>query len=250
MLQQFSVKGFSVLLILGFCSGPALANDLTIDPVISVKRHLELDTRLHASDIQVSQKKGEIILTGTVESLQEKQLAEEVTQRIVGYNYSIAGLKVKPPFVPDTKIQNEIDIAVPAHCQVEIHDLQITVHNGNVILKGRTNALHHKMVAEYVATNIRGVKSVTNNIIVSGPKESDTLIRENILSLLSPYFKENNLDSVGAVVKNGNVTLSGRVDNFDQIRYIKEVSQNVPGVVAVRSELKKKHVIKESGSKN
>lgn len=227
----------ATLLILG--STPVLATDTTMDPVALIRQHLQLDSRIHATDVQINRKGDSIVLSGSVMSLAEKQLVEETVERTWGKNYSTKDLKVMPPSVPDYEIQRNIATAIPAHCQVEIHDLGIEVRDGNVTLKGATTALHHQTIAAYVASNTKGVKSVTNNIRVVGKSQSDQLLRENIRSLLDAYLKENEVQ-LDIAVNNGKVTLGGEVSNYDQARYIRQTAENVPGVVSVEDKMRRK----------
>lgn len=210
------------------------ATDVGSDPVLLVKQQLQLDSRIQAAHIQVGIKGNKVILAGVVASLAEKQLVEEIAKRIMGEDYSIAGLNVVPPPVPDLEIQRAIAASIPAHCQIQIHDFTAEVKEGKVVLKGRTDALHHRVLAEHAVSNIRGVKSVANQILVVGNRTSDALIRENILSVLDSYFKENGIGGVRVSVSDGKVTLNGTVENYDQERYIKESAEKVAGVVSVK----------------
>lgn len=216
------------------------------DSITAVKQQLSLDSRVNASNIQVNLKAGKIVFSGTVSSLAEIKLIGELTDRVVGNHYSLSGLTVSPPFVPDAEIQKAIAVSIPSHCQTDIKDLQISVVGGVVKLSGSTNALHHKMMAGQVAENTRGVKAVTNAILVSGHRASDKLIRENILAVLNPYLIKNGIGSLNVTVEDGRATLKGDADSFDQEKYIKETAENVPGVVAVKSELKRKIIIRET----
>ncbi len=215
---------------------PVLATDTTMDPVALIGQHLQLDSRIHATNVQINRKGDTIILSGSVMSLAEKHLVEEVVERTWGKNYSAKELKVVPPSVPDYEIQRNIATSIPAHCQVEIHDLGIEVRDGNVTLNGRTNALHHQIMAAHVAANTKGVKSVTNNIRVVGKRQSDQLLLENIHALLDSYTKENEVQ-LNLAVDAGKVTLRGEVTNYDQARYIRQIAENVPGVVSVEDKM-------------
>ena len=181
-------------------------------------------------------------------SLAEQDLAEEIVKQVVGNNYSVAKLKVTPPFVSDNEIQKNILTSVPAHCLVEIHDFQAQVQQGNVTLNGRANALHHSRIAEFTARNTRGVKSVANRIQITGPSPSDQLIEESVFALLNPYLKQNDI-RINVDVKNGVVKLTGEVKSYDQERTIKETAQNCKGVTKVESQLKRAREPFDKGSR-
>ncbi|MBI5299180.1 MAG: BON domain-containing protein [Deltaproteobacteria bacterium] len=217
--------------------------DTAMDPVALIRQHLQLDSRIHATDVQINRKDDSLILFGSVMNLAEKQLLEEIIERTWGKNYSTKELKVNPSSVPDYEIQRNIATAIPAHCQIEIRDLGIEVRDGNVTLKGTTNALHHRIMAAYVAANTKGVKSVTNNIHVIGKRASDQLLAENIRSLLDSYLKDSDIQ-LRVAVNNGKVTLGGEVSSYDQTRYIRQTAENVPGVVSVEDKMTRKTEIR------
>lgn len=203
-----------------------------------VQRHLQADVRIHAADIRVTQKGQKVFLSGTVSSLLEKDLVEEVLKRTVGNDYVLKGLRMDPPAVSDKAIQEAVLSSVPAHCQFQIDNFRVQVQNGHVRLYGETDALHHREVPEFAVRSLRGVRSVANNIHVASTEKSDRLIQETVLSLLFSYFKENGLQGIRVTVRKGKVVLDGEVQNRDQENTIVGAAKNAPGVVAVTNRLK------------
>jgi osmotically-inducible protein OsmY len=120
---------------------------------------------------------------------------------------------------------------------VKLQNFDVQVKDGNVTLLGQTESLHHSTMAGYVASNVRGVKSVTNRIIVNDNRASDKLIRENISAVLDDYLKKNDINWLGIATKNGTVTLSGTVGSYEQERHITDVVQRLPGVVSLQNKL-------------
>lgn len=202
-----------------------------------VQKTISLDSRIDASNIRIASQGNKVVISGTVGSLIEKQLVEEAAKSVVGSDYSVSGLKVVPPMVSDVDIKRSIETSVPSHCQVKLQNFEVQVKDGNVTLSGQTDSLHHSTMAGYVASTIRGVKSVTNRIVVDDNRASDKLIRENISAVLDDYLKKNNINWLGIAVKNGAVTLSGDVGNYEQERHITDVVQRLPGVVSLQNKL-------------
>jgi hyperosmotically inducible protein len=221
--------------MLGSMSAYAAEGSLTMVPL--VQKYINLDSRIDSTNLHVTNQGSKVVISGTVGSIFEKQLVEETAKSVVGSDYSASGLKVVPPLVSDTDIKRGIEASVPTHCQVKLQNFDVQVKDGNVTLLGQTDSLHHSTMAGYVASNVRGVKSVTNRIVVNDNRASDKLIRENVSAVLDGYLKKNGINWLGVAVKNGMVTLSGDASSYEQERHITDVVQRLPGVVSVQNKI-------------
>lgn len=213
------------------------AEGVAPNTALLVQKYITLDSRIDSSNIRIADQGRKVVISGTVGSVIEKQLVEEVVKSVVGNDYSLGGLKVVPPLVSDADIQRSIEAAVPSHCQVKLQNFNVQVKSGNVTLLGQTDSLHHSTMAGYVASNVRGVKSVTNRIVVNDNRASDKLIRENIAAVLDDYLLESDINGLGIAVKNGAVTLNGTVSSYEHERHITDVVQRLPGVVSVQNKI-------------
>lgn len=214
------------------------AEDEELNVTTEIQKRINLNPRIDSSNIHITYQKNKVVFSGTVDCIAEKQLVEEVAKSVVGGYYNINELKVVPPAVSDSDIKQSIEVSMPVHCLKHLRDFSVQVNDGNVTLSGRTDALHHSTMAEYVAGNTRGVKGVTNNILVSSLKESDRLLRENILSLLSTNLGKKKVVSINVIVLDGKVILKGNVESYDQKKYVLELIVSVPGTVSVQDDLK------------
>lgn len=213
------------------------AKSVAPNDVPLVQKYIALDSRIDSSNIRIVDQGHKVVISGTVGSVIEKQLVEEVAKSVVGNDYSLSALKVVPPVVSDADIQRSIEAAVPSHCLVRLQNFNVQVKDGNVTLLGQTDSLHHSTMASYVASNIRGVKSVTNRIVVNDNRASDKQIRENIAAVLDDYLKKNDVNWPGIAVKNGAVILSGTISSYEQERHVTDVVQRLPGVVSVQNKM-------------
>lgn len=198
----------------------------------SANRLLALDSRIDAGSVKVVKKGSKTDVSGTVQSLGEKLLVKELLDEGGIKNIDVSKLKVVPPQISDVEIRKSIMVAVPAHCLVKIDDFDVIVKNGNVTIRGVTGALHHKNMAEYVASYTKGVRSVRNLMVVdvSGTSFTDRKIEEN----LRFRFTQNNLgSSLDIFVKNGLVTLKGNLADVDQKKKMLELAETAPGVARV-----------------
>lgn len=227
-----------VLAIVGILGGVAAhAAEEASSMAPQVQKYINLDSRIDSSNLHITDKGNKVVISGTVGSMIEKQLVEETAKSVAGSDYTASGLKVVPPLVSDADIKRSIEASVPSHCQVKLQNFDVQVKDGNVTLSGQTDSLHHSTMAGYVASNVRGVKSVTNRIVVNDNRASDKLIRENIAAVLDDYLLESDINGLGIAVKNGAVTLNGTVSSYEHERHITDVVQRLPGVVSVQNKI-------------
>lgn len=227
-----------VLATVGMLGGmSAYAAEGVSNMVPMVQKYINLDSRIDSSSLRIVAQGNKVVISGTVGSIVEKQFVEEAAKSVVGSDYNVSGLKVVPPLVSDADVKHSIEASVPTHCQVKLQNFDVQVKDGNVTLSGQTDSLHHSTMAGYVASNVRGVKSVANRIIVNDNRASDKLIRENISAVLDGYLKESDINSLGISVKSGVVTLSGDVHSYEQERHIVDVAQRLPGVVSLQNKM-------------
>ena len=121
-------------------------------------------------------------------------------------------------------------------------NLAFRVNGANVTLLGQVTRPTLKSDAGRVVKSIEGVESVTNDIEVLPPSPNDDRIRRAVYRAL---FSSPTLDryAMGAVppihiiVKNGNVTLVGVVDNEMDKNVAGIQANSVSGVFAVQNDL-------------
>jgi osmotically-inducible protein OsmY len=78
------------------------------------------------------------------------------------------GLAAKPP-VTDDLLYDEIRSKLAADQVVKGGAIEVEVHDGVVVLKGKVEEERQKDKAEKVAKKVNGVKSVKNEIVLSRP---------------------------------------------------------------------------------
>ena len=107
-------------------------------------------------------------------------------------------------------------------------------------LVGHVDTLKDCHIAMRLASEVRGVKDVINNIdIESYGKFSDETISNRILQELS----KSPLDyrDITRRVSRGEVTLWGGLDTHEDVELAKEIAMGVEGVIKVRNNM---HVAK------
>lgn len=234
-MNRYYAFFITVTLLLSSLSPTVHAADLNHAALIA--QAVQLDSRIGTTNLKVVLRGDKYVITGIVPSLFGKDLVEEVVRDIVGDQHFINKLTVNPPPVPDEEIRNAINVAVPAHCQMDIKDFTVEVRNGTVTLGGIGKSLHHRWLANHLARGTKGVKAVENKIEVVGERKSDQWMRENILILLQSQFSEDSLSNLNVTVKDGRVTVGGVAYNYRDKERIAEIVRNVNGVVSITNKV-------------
>jgi len=114
--------------------------------------------------------------------------------------------------------------------------------DGTVTLLGAAARPSLKSDAENVVKRIEGVEKVVNQIDVLPPSPADDQIRRAEFRAIygSPQLTKYSwqaVQSIHIIVKNGNVTLAGAVDNEGDKNVALIQAKSVPGVFAVNDKL-------------
>ncbi|MDP3372462.1 MAG: BON domain-containing protein [Candidatus Paracaedibacteraceae bacterium] len=141
------------------------------------------------------------------------------------------------------------------------NDIIVFVKDAIVVLSGRVRSYAEKHLAEETVKNVRGVKAVAEEIIVdlhASLLRSDVDIAQAIVRTLEWDVSIIPPEKIKVVVENGNVELTGEVDDYYQkerafkcIRYLYGVKNIVnritfkPPQSNISAELVSKEIMKE-----
>ena len=160
-------------------------NQITIDPAlqehsdawIAWKIHYQL--LVHAdvsySDTKVDVKDGVVTLTGTAESVAQKELTGEYAKDIdwvksVKNDLVVKAAPAKPhtmgEAIDDASITSQVKYALFTHKSTSALKTKVTTTDGVVVITGEAANDAEKSLVGKLAQRIRGVKSVTNNMTV------------------------------------------------------------------------------------
>lgn len=176
------------------------------------------DPRLVSKDIEVMVENGFVTLTGLVNSLLEKNAANDDAMDTVGVLRVKNLIKVRPPAkVSDNEIVKSVRDAFAVNPYVTEDQIRVTVLLGRVFLSGRVESFFEKDKAGELAARQKGVVAVNNNITVymGLPDSEDWEILQDIKSELwwSPFVDEKKIE---VSVKDGIAYLSGKVDDINE----------------------------------
>ena len=120
--------------------------------------------------------------------------------------------------------------------EVDDSAIGVTAKEGVVTLTGFINSYAGKLAAERVVKRVRGVRAVANDITVRLMVDrTDADIASDAVRALKlrPRIPEN----VQVIVRNGQVTLTGKVEWLLQKEQAEEAVRHVPGVIGVLNHI-------------
>ena len=225
----------------------------------------ELSPYLRAHDIDVIVVDGKATLTGTVDEAISKDLAREIALGVPGVTSVDNQIEVKADYVRAQRAEGErsfgelvddasVSAAVKSKLLWSAHtdglDTKVETRDGAVRLTGTADSSEARALAERLAMNTRGVRSVDNQIKVvpssgtvaksrdeaseAGQSISDTWITTKIKST---YLMSSNIHSndISVTTKDGEVTLSGETQSSAEKALAIELARNIKGVKSVAS---------------
>jgi osmotically-inducible protein OsmY len=203
-----------------------------------VQEAIKWEPLLNAAEIGVTAKDGIITLTGVVDSYAKKSEAEKAAKNVVGVKAVVE--KIQLQFgscdkADDNQIATSILNSFNWNWKIANDNVKVKVEDGWVTLDGELQWNYQKEAAQNSATNIIGVKGVTNNIKIKS-ETHDEIEKKNIESAIARNWSINNLD-IQVKVAGTKVILNGTVFSVYQKDEAARIAWNAPGVWNVDNEI-------------
>lgn len=230
----------------------------------SIWTAIALNRNLGLFDISVDVNGDTAVLTGTVESDVERDLAEQIAlgvdgiarvdnQVTVDAEHEGERTEARSDFsqrVQDATITATVKSKLLWNDNTHGMDINVETNNGVVTLNGTAPSDASKDLAEGLAENTDNVRSVENNLRVApdgddadrtddsrtaGDTVNDAWVTSKVKS---SYLFNRNLSGMDIEVEtnNGQVTLAGEVANDTEKALAVEVAENIRGVNGVNAE--------------
>jgi osmotically-inducible protein OsmY len=229
----------AVLLLL-LSAGPARAEEQPGDSSIDywVKNALREDPRISSEALTVSTTDGIVKLSGPVRNLAARKYAISEAEKIKGVRGVLDEMNVECPPRFDSDIAQDILHRLLDSSSIQTRNIDVDVSDGQVTLQGSVSSWAEAEQAELLATETRGVKSVTNDLGVDyQTKRSDDEIRKDVQARLAREAYLTGLP-IQVAVKDGVVTLSGTVGTAHQKTFAERNIRWIRDVKEVRNDLK------------
>ncbi len=163
-------------------------DQITLDPALKehsdawigfkIRTQLLVRSNVSYTHTKVEVKDGVVTLTGTAENLAQKELTGEYAKEIdwvksvkndIVVNASPATGQTLAEKIDDASITSQVKLALFTHKSTSALKTKVTTTDGVVVISGEAANDAEKSLVEKLATSVRGVKSVTNNMTVKAP---------------------------------------------------------------------------------
>jgi len=204
-----------------------------------VLAELACDTTVDETEIGVQVKNGIVTLVGTVDVYAKKIAAREASHRVHGVLDVVDELQVKVPGIgarTDTEVARAVREALEWDAFVPDEKITSTVSLGIVTLEGLVQTWTQRADAERVVRGLTGVRGVINQITVSAKPVDPVRIKNEIEDALERQA-EREARRIGVNVKDGVVTITGRIRSWAEKNAIDRVVGFAPGVRRVEDQL-------------
>jgi len=233
----------------------AVVNNIEVEPPVvadgTLVENIEIaladDPATDSFEIRAEAKEGSVVLTGEVESYAEAQLATTVTKNVRG----VAAVTNNITVVfegerDDSDIEEEIERRLAWDTRVDSAGVDVAVRDGDVTLTGEVPSLFQKGVSQSLAW-VRGVNDVSIDPLEIAWWDRDEMLDRDILESKSDaavadavrnallYDPRVRSFETTVIVEEGEVTLTGTVDNLQARRAAAETTANVHGVWEVNN---------------
>jgi osmotically-inducible protein OsmY len=186
------------------------------------------------------------VLTGTVEVFQDKENADKRAHRVKGIKAVDNEIQVAGAEVPDSVLQEKLTKAI-AYDRVgygtgPFNAISVRVQNGVATLGGHAYGPVDASSAVGVASNMKGIRDVIDDIQVDPVSPMDDRIRLQAFRTIYgfPSLNKYAIDPAKPIrisVANGNLTLYGVVDSQADKDAAGIRANSVPGVFKVINDL-------------
>jgi hyperosmotically inducible periplasmic protein len=139
----------------------------------------------------------------------------------------------------DTTITTAVKNKLTADPTTSAAKIDVDTSNGVVTLSGKVPTAAEKSEAERIARNTQGVRQVVNNISAEGGETGagGTSNDMAILTSIKSKYVANGIIGTNVDVKNGEVTITGEVDNAQEKARAEEIARQTSGVKSVKNQL-------------
>ena len=146
-------------------SPPGGADVADPDLAHAVRRALEWDALAPAEHVHVTVTRGNITLTGMVQSIAERTEAERSIERLRGVRHIDNRIDVCPAVDPGS-LRAEIEAALARRGTQDTSPLHLTITDGRVIIAGPVRSAAERQVVLGTIQGTRGVERVDDRLVV------------------------------------------------------------------------------------
>lgn len=206
-----------------------------------VMEELKWEPAIHSSEIGVAVKNGVVTLSGTVDTYQEKKMAEKAALKVAGVKGIAEDIEIRLSYhdqKTDAELAQAVVNALKWNALVPDDNIKIKVENAWVTAQGMVEWAYEQNAVRDAIASIVGIKGISNLVKVM-PKLDPADVKKKI----SAAFERNAMiDANNILIENiGNkVMLAGKVSSYAEKREAEHVAWNAPGVASVENNIEVK----------
>lgn len=203
-----------------------------------VEAQLDWDRRFDSRQIGVAVKDGVVALSGYVASYAEQRAVEEAVRSVAGVRAIANDIVVELAHDAkrsDAEIAEAVLKALGVNVAVPRDAVTLVVRDGWVTLDGQVSLWFQKNAAESCVSTLRGVRGVTNNIVIRSRASL-----EDVTSKIEDAFRRQahiDAERIRVQALEGTVTLEGEVRSLQERQQAEIAAWQAPGVSQVIDKL-------------
>ena len=220
----------------------AFQNDARI--VTAAKSSYVFQVYLKGDDIKIESKNGAVTLTGVVSEEFHKSLAKETIAALPGVESVDNRLELKgaPPTAnSDAWLELKVKSTLLFHKSVSAENTEVDVKDGVVTLRGDASSQAQRELTTEYAKDVDGVKSVSNEMKVSGKMHRTVAVKIDDASITAQVkmalwvHRSTSVVNTKVETKNGAVTVSGKAKNRAEKELVSKLAGDINGVKSIHN---------------
>ncbi len=203
-----------------------------------VEEELRWDPDIDATDIGVAVKNGVVTLAGFLRSYMQKYDAERDAKRVAGVVGVANDIEVRLPAIhqkPDPELAREAAEEIKRELPYSHSLVKVLVSNGWVTLEGDVEWNYQKERAETAARRVKGIKGITNFVMVK-PRVEPTDVKRKIEEALK-RTAEVDANRITVEANGTEVVLKGTVRSWAEREEAERAAWQAPGVRRVDNRI-------------
>jgi osmotically-inducible protein OsmY len=203
-----------------------------------VEDELRWDPDIDDTDIAVNVNNGIVTLAGFVRSYVQKYQAETAAKRVAGAVGVVNDIEVRLPDIderPDPEIVRDAIARIKSELPYSWDGIRVIARNGWLTLEGEVEWNYQRQRAEEAVRRVRGIKGVTNDIIVK-PRVAPVEIRRKIEEALR-RAAEVDASRISVETVGNEVILRGTVRSWAERQEAERAAWSAPGVAKVDNRI-------------
>jgi osmotically-inducible protein OsmY len=205
----------------------------------AVRKELEFDPLVDASDISVKNMSGDVALNGTVPAYPQYLQAAAAAKRVQGVTRVHNHLMVDVPFASyrdDALLTTDANNALAMNVSVPPGSVEASASEGNVWLTGMVGNRFQRDAAEQAVAGLTGVRGIADDIEIFSDIEAAD-VTDLVEEALIRYGLLPGDTDIRVAASDGTITVTGHIETWGEHDTVIDAAWRGTGVRNVRDDL-------------